>query len=104
MSHTAQEAIDILIDNRIGAAVIKDCNDVMSEEHWKERGDWVTYEDQTLGEDITAFGFAPKMSETPGEVWRGAPRLGQDTEVIMKQLLDYTDEEIEALKGKGVID
>ena len=104
MSHTAQEAIDILIDNRMGAAVIKDCNDVMSEEHWKERGDWVTYEDQTLGEDITAFGFAPKMSETPGEVWRGAPKLGQDTEMIMKQLLDYTDEEYEALKGRGIID
>ena len=104
MSHTAQEAIDILIDNRIGAAVIKDCGDVMEDEHWKAREDWVTYEDQTLRKDITAFGFAPKLSETPGEVWRGAPRLGQDTDEIMTKLLDYTPEEIDALKGKGIID
>ena len=44
------------------------------------RGDWVTYEDQTVGAPITAFGIAPKLSETPGRVWRGAPYMGQDTE------------------------
>lgn len=104
LSHTAQEAIEILIDNNLGASVIKDCKDVMEDEHWKERNDWVTYEDQTLEKEITAFGFAPKLSETPGEVWRGAPRLGQDTYDIMTKLLDYTPEEVEALKGKGVID
>lgn len=104
LSHTAQEAIEILIDNNLGAAIVKDCKDVMEDEHWKSRNDWVTYEDQTLEKEITAFGFAPKMSETPGEVWRGAPRLGQDTYDIMTKLLDYTPEEVEALKGKGVID
>ena len=104
LSHTAQEAIDILIDNNLGAAVVKDCKDVMEDEHWQSRNDWVTYEDQTLEKEITAFGFAPKLSETPGEVWRGAPRLGQDTYDIMTKLLDYTPEEVEALKGKGVID
>ena len=71
---------------------------------WKDRGDWVTYEDQTLGKEVTAFGFAPKMSETPGKVWRGAPRLGQDTEAVMKKLLGYSQEEIDAFKGRGIID
>lgn len=104
LSHTAQEAIEILIDNNLGAAIVKDCKDVMEDEHWKSRNDWVTYEDQTLEKEITAFGFAPKLSETPGEVWRGAPRLGQDTYDIMTKLLEYTPEEVEALKGKGVID
>jgi crotonobetainyl-CoA:carnitine CoA-transferase CaiB-like acyl-CoA transferase len=104
MSHTAEEAIEVLLDNKLGAAVIKDCKDVMGEKHWQERGDWVTYHDQTLDKDITAFGFAPKLSETPGQVWRGAPKLGQDTEAIMTRLLDYTPEEIDAMRGKGIID
>lgn len=103
MSHTAQEAIDILIDNKIGAAIVKNCDDVMTEEHWKERGDWVTYKDETLDKEITAYGFTPKMSETPGEVWRGAPKLGEDTEAIMKNL-GYSQAEIDGLKGKGIID
>ncbi|EFV00949.1 CoA-transferase family III protein [Pseudoramibacter alactolyticus ATCC 23263] len=104
ISHTADEAIEVLLENKLGAAVIKDCQDVMGEKHWQERGDWVTYHDQTLDKDIVAFGFAPKLSETPGKVWRGAPRLGQDMEAIMTRLLDYTPEEIEAMRGKGIID
>lgn len=104
MSHTAKEAADLLMEQKIGVAVIADCQDVMNETHWHKRGDWVKYEDQTLGKEVTAFGFAPKLSETPGKVWRGAPYLGQDTQIVLEKLLDYTPEEIEALKGKGVID
>lgn len=104
MSHTAKEAADLLMEQRVGVAVIADCEDVMSEPHWQKRGDWVKYEDQTLGREITAFGFVPKLSETPGRVWRGAPYLGQDTEAVLTKLLDYTPEDIAALKGKGIID
>ena len=103
-SHTATEAIDILRDLGIAASVVMNCEDVMKQEHWQLRDDWVKYEDQTLEKEVTAFGFTPKLSETPGKVWRGAPRLGQDTERIMKELLDYSQEEIDAFKGKGVID
>ena len=45
----------------------------MEDEHWKAREDWVTYEDQTLRKDITAFGFAPKLSERP-EKYGGEPQ------------------------------
>jgi crotonobetainyl-CoA:carnitine CoA-transferase CaiB-like acyl-CoA transferase len=102
--HTAQEALDICIDNKISAAMIKTTEDVYNEPHWHMRGDWVKYVDQVLNEEIVAFGVMPKLSETPGGVWRGAPALGQDTHRILKELLEYSDDEIEALKGKGVID
>lgn len=104
MEHTADEALDICIENKIGAAVVRDAGDVYEQPHWRERGDWIKYTDQTLNKEIEAFGFVPKLSETPGEVWRGAPALGQDTEKILTQLLDYSADEIEALKGKGIID
>jgi crotonobetainyl-CoA:carnitine CoA-transferase CaiB-like acyl-CoA transferase len=104
MEHTAEEAVNICIDNKIGAAMVRSAEDTYNLPHWHMRGDWVKYADQTLNKEIEAFGFVPKMSETPGQVWRGAPSLGQDTEKILKELLDYTDSEIEALKGKGVID
>lgn len=103
-SHTAKEAIQMIIDLKLGAAVINNCEDVMSDPHWQKRGDWVRYEDQTLEKEVTAFGFVPKLSDTPGQVWRGAPRLGQDTEEVLEKLLDYTPEEIGALKGNGIID
>jgi crotonobetainyl-CoA:carnitine CoA-transferase CaiB-like acyl-CoA transferase len=102
--HDAQEAIDILIDNNLGAAIVKSAEDAYNEPHWHMRGDFVKYVDQTLNKEIEAYGVFPKLSETPGQIWRGAPALGQDTEKILSQLLGYSASEIEALKGKGVID
>jgi len=55
-----------------------------------------------LRKEITAFGIVPKMSKTPGKVWRGAPRLGQDNEVVLKEILGYSEEKIAKLKEKGV--
>lgn len=46
---------------------------------------------------------APKMSETPGKVWRGAPAMGQDTENILKTILGYDDAKIAGLKEKSLI-
>jgi len=102
--HTAQEGFEILAEKGLVANIVKNCEEVMNEVHWQKRGDWVHYQDQTTGREVTAYGFSPKLSETPGKVWRGAPALGQDTERIMRELLDYSQEEIDALKGQGVID
>jgi len=43
------------------------------------------------------------MSGTPGQVWRGAPALGQDTELVLSQLLGYNDFEIAAFKEQGLV-
>ncbi|MCR5785913.1 MAG: CoA transferase [Eubacterium sp.] len=101
---TAKEALSFLLENNIAASLVRNCDEVMGCPHWQLRGDWVIYEDQTLGRELTAYGFHPKMSTTPGHVWRGAPALGQDTEKIMKNLLGYSEKEIAAIKGKGIID
>jgi crotonobetainyl-CoA:carnitine CoA-transferase CaiB-like acyl-CoA transferase len=84
--------------------MVKSTEDVYHEPHWHQRGDWVKYTDQTLNKEIEAFGIMPKLSETPGKVWRGAPALGQDTQRILTDLLGYSQLEIDAFKGKGVID
>ncbi len=104
MEHTAKEAADICIDNKIGAAMVKSAEDTYNEPHWHKRGDWIKYTDQTLEKEVEAFGIYPKLSETPGQVWRGAPALGQDTQRILTGLLGYSESEIEVLKGKGIID
>ena len=75
----------------------------MKNEHYLSRGDFVNFIDQTTGIDVTAFGIAPKMSASPGKVWRGGPRLGQDTDDIMKKILGYDDEHIAAFRAKGII-
>ena len=50
-----------------------------------------------------SFGIAPKMSASPGMVWRGGPKLGQDTDEILTKLLGYDEDRIAAFHEKKII-
>lgn len=102
-SHTAQEIETAMENARVPCATVNTAKSAFENEHFRSRGDWITYEDQTVEADITAFGIAPKFSDTPGRVWRGAPALGQDTQAILKTILGYDDNKIAALKEKNLI-
>lgn len=102
-AHDALELEKIFEKARVPCATVNTAKSAVENEHFKSRNDWITYRDQTVDEDITAFGIAPKMSETPGQVWRGAPSMGQDTESILKEILGYDDSKIAELKDKKLI-
>ena len=102
-SHDAAEIESIMEAARVPCSKVNTVKDTLESEHFRSRGDWVTYEDQTVGAPITAFGIAPKMSETPGRVWRGAPYMGQDTESVLKTILGYDDAKIAELRDKRLI-
>jgi crotonobetainyl-CoA:carnitine CoA-transferase CaiB-like acyl-CoA transferase len=103
-SHTAQEVQDQLVKFRVTCGIAKSTEEIYADPHWHSRGNFIKYKDETLDREIEAFGFVPKFSGTPQQVWRGAPKLGQDTEAILSGILGYSEAEIEAFKGKGVID
>lgn len=102
-SHTAAEIESTMEGARVPCATVNTAKSAVENEHFKSRNDWVTYHDQTTDSDVTAFGIAPKMSETPGQIWRGAPSPGQDTETILKELLGYDDAKIADLKEKKLV-
>lgn len=100
--HTAEEIVKAFASQKIPCSVINTVEDTFKEQHWHDRGNFIKYEDQTLKKEITAFGIAPKMSKTPGMVWRGAPRLGQDNEEVLKNILGYPEDKIRQLQEKGI--
>lgn len=102
-SRDAREVEQHMAKHRVPCSLVMDARDAFESPHWQSRENFVTYEDQTLKRDVRAFGIAPKLSKTPGRVWRGAPALGQDTEAILTRLLGYTREEVEALRQRGII-
>jgi crotonobetainyl-CoA:carnitine CoA-transferase CaiB-like acyl-CoA transferase len=53
--------------------------------------------DHQSGVPIRVYGVVPKMSLTPGRVWRGAPSIGQDTSDILSRLLNLDDADIAGL-------
>ncbi|TGE33618.1 CoA transferase [Desulfosporosinus sp. Sb-LF] len=102
-AHDAEEGKQYLLSLKVPCGIVRTSADLAANEHYQKRGNFIEYKDETMGETVKAFGFCPKMSETPAQVWRGAPNLGQDTEVILNTLLGYSNSEIAAFREKGII-
>ena len=48
-------------------------------------------------------GIVPKFSESPGKIRSVGPDLGEHNADILMNVLNYSEEEIQSLKEKGVI-
>ncbi|AFM41290.1 putative acyl-CoA transferase/carnitine dehydratase [Desulfosporosinus acidiphilus SJ4] len=99
----AEKAKEYLLNLKVPCGIVRTSAELADSEHYEKRGNFVQYVDETLEETVKAFGFCPKMSATPAQVWRGAPKIGQDTEVILHTILGYSESEIVDFKEKGVI-
>jgi crotonobetainyl-CoA:carnitine CoA-transferase CaiB-like acyl-CoA transferase len=59
--------------------------------------------DRQSGVPIRVFGVVPKMSLTPGRIWRGAPSIGDDTTDILSTMLGLSHAEIDGLYVEGIV-
>ncbi|HMV70860.1 MAG TPA: CoA transferase, partial [Pseudomonadales bacterium] len=53
--------------------------------------------------EVDVRGLPVALSKTPGQIDSLGPQLGQDTELLMMDLLEYSWDEIEAFKAAGAI-
>lgn len=54
------------------------------------------------GHRLEVPGIVPKLLGTPGRVRSAAPRLGEDSEAVLREL-GCSDEEIARLRARGVV-
>ena len=75
--------------------------DIAADPHYQARGmfDQVTMDD---GSQLAIPGIVPKLSRTPGSHRRNAPRLGQDTDEVLREM-GLSPEQIQALKDRGIV-
>jgi formyl-CoA transferase len=75
--------------------------DIVADPHYQARGmlQQVRMDD---GSALTVPGVVPKLSLTPGGHRRNAPRLGQDTDEVLREL-GLTPDQIAALKQRGIV-
>lgn len=102
-ARTGLEVEEHMAKFKVPCAVAADASDIVQNKHWLDRDDIIEYEDQATQRKVKAFGVAPKMDKTPGQVWRGAPALGQDTDEILTRICGYSAADIAALREKKVI-
>ncbi|GAB3763146.1 CoA transferase [Ramlibacter monticola] len=100
-SRTVDEVLEVLDAASVPAGRIYTVADIAADPHYAARGmlQQIRLED---GDTLTVPGIVPKLSRTPGGQHRNAPRLGQDSEAVMREL-GLTGEQIAGLKSRGVI-
>ncbi|RYF19086.1 MAG: CoA transferase [Comamonadaceae bacterium] len=100
-TRTVDEVLRALDAAAVPAGRIYTVADIAADPHYAARG--MLHEVRLAdGEALTVPGIVPKLSRTPGAHQRNAPRLGQDTDAVMREL-GISEEQVAALKSRGVI-
>ena len=77
-------------------------SDLAEDQHLAGRGFWVEKPHPEIGTRKHA-GIPWRMSETPCEVWRAAPVMGQDNDYVFGEVLGMSSDEIAGLVEREVI-
>jgi formyl-CoA transferase len=98
---TVDEVLGALDQASVPAGRIYTVADIAADPHYAARGmlQEVQMDD---GSRLAVPGIVPKLSATPGEHRRNAPRLGQDTDDVLREL-GISPAQIGELKRRGII-
>ena len=102
-AHTAVEVETAMNKAKIGCARVYNVRDQYNDRHYTAREMTVPVLDRQSGVPIRVFGVVPKLSLTPGRIWRGAPSIGDDTSDILAGLLGLSEAEVEKLYADEVV-
>jgi len=102
-SHTALDVETEMNKAQIGCARVYNVRDQYNDEHYAAREMTVPVLDRQSGVPIRVYGVVPKMSLTPGRIWRGAPSIGDDTTDILATMLGLPQTEIDALYADQIV-
>ena len=99
---TTGEVVRLLNAAQVPCSSMLTAEDMAQDPHYRARAMHVEWDDLQAGR-VRGIGIVPKFSATPGKVWRGAPKLGEDNERIYCDVLGMSNDEIEALRRDKVI-
>jgi crotonobetainyl-CoA:carnitine CoA-transferase CaiB-like acyl-CoA transferase len=88
---------------RIACSRVFGVREQFNDPHYAKREMTVSVLDRQSGVPIRVFGVVPKMSLTPGRIWRGAGSVGDDTTDILSTLLGRNSAEIDSLYAENTV-
>lgn len=99
---TTQEWLEVFEGKGMPYAAINDVQATLNHEHTKARNMVVEMDHEECG-PIKMVNTPIKLSETPPTIRSVPPMLGQHTNEVLQQHLEYSETEVLALREKGVI-
>lgn len=100
--HNLAEVQRIFEEQSITASPIYEQEDILRDDHFREREVIIELPDEELG-TVPMQNVSPRLSDTPGTIRTPAPARGEHSVALLRELgLDA--DEIEDLKEKGVVE
>jgi len=98
----ATQLMKQLLAQGVKAGVVNDARAAIEDEHLIERDFWSYLDHSVVGR--TLYNRAPIMfSETPIEMKKAAPLLGEHTDEVLTGFLGYSEKELNELKASDVL-
>jgi len=100
--HTPEEAMTLLQENGVPAGVVETAEDLYNDPQIKHRQQYRVLDHPVIGPHSCQ---APSyiLSETPCDIDKAAPCLGEHNEYVYKDILGFSDDEIADMLVSGVI-
>lgn len=100
--HSTDESLKAMEDAGVVASKVFDMDDILTDPLFEERESIVTVPDRDLGA-VRMQGVVPTFVGDPGAVWRTAPRLGEDNDLVYGEWLGLPVRERERLGAEGIV-
>ena len=100
-TRTVEEVLTPLAAASVPAGRVYTAKDIVEDPHFRAR-DMILRQQTRDGHEIEVPGIVPKLMGTPGAVRRAAPRLGGDTDEVLREI-GLTAEQIAALRERKIV-
>jgi len=98
-----KEIVDYLSSRTIPCAPLYTVKDVVEDKHIAEARRMIREIEHPLAGRMKVIGSPINLSETPAEVRTPAPVLGQHSAEILRNILNYSEDQIDELKREKII-
>jgi succinyl-CoA:(S)-malate CoA-transferase subunit B len=102
-SLTREEVLDRCFATGAPAGPLNTIADIFGDRQFHARKNLVAIDDEDVGETVIVPSVIPRLSKTPGKIKHLGPRLGADTDEVLRDLLGVGEEEIKQLRSQRVI-
>jgi formyl-CoA transferase len=100
-ARTVAEVLAVLGAAKVPAGKVYTAKDIAEDPHYRAR-DMILTQQTREGYEVEVPGIVPKLMGTPGSVRSAAPRLGEDTDAVLREI-GLTGDQIAALRARKVV-
>ncbi|ANH70992.1 CaiB/BaiF CoA-transferase family protein [Mitsuaria sp. 7] len=100
-TRSVEEVLAPLGEASVPAGRVYTAKDIVEDPHFRAR-DMIIRQQTRDGHELDVPGIVPKLMGTPGAVRRAAPRLGGDTDEVLREI-GLTAEQIAALRARKIV-